>query len=77
MKKLNTIQKTFLYPTMITLIIMLITLLNWLLTAFFSLVFKTTITNVALSPIILIYICSGIGALYLCVNCSLYIDEEL
>lgn len=74
---MNPLKKLVLYPIVTTAIIMLITLCNWLLTAFFALIFDTTINNVALSPIILLYIGSGVATLYLCVLACQYIDEEL
>lgn len=74
---MNPLKKAFLYPIVITGIIMLVTLCNWLITAFFALVFDTTISDIALSPIILLYIGSGLATLYLCVSACQYIDEEL
>ena len=74
---MNPLKKLVLYPIVITAIIMLVTLCNWLLTAFFALVFDTTINNVASSPIILLYIGSGVATLYLCVFACQYIDEQL
>ncbi len=74
---MNPLKKLVLYPIVTTAIIMLITLCNWLLTAFFALIFDTTINNVALSPIILLYVGSGVATLYLCVSACEYIDIEL
>ena len=74
---MNPLKKLVLYPIVTTAIIMLITLCNWLLTAFFALIFDTTINNVALSPIILLYIVSSVATLYLCVLACEYIYEEL
>jgi len=74
---MNPLKKLVLYPIVITAIIMLVTLCNWLLTAFFALVFDTTIDNVASSPIILLYIVSSVAILYLCVSACQYIDDEL
>lgn len=74
---MNPLKKLVLYPIVTTAFIMLITLCNWLLTAFFALIFDTTINNVALSPIILLYIASGVATLYLCVSACEYIDIEL
>ena len=74
---MNPLKKLVLYPIVTTAIIMLITLCNWLLTAFFALIFDTTINNVALSPIILLYIVSSVATLYLCVSACQYIDIEL
>lgn len=74
---MNPLKKLVLYPIVTTAIIMLITLCNWLLTAFFALIFDTTINNVALSPIILLYVVSGVSTLYLCVSACQYIDEQL
>ncbi len=73
---MNPLKKLVLYPIVTTAIIMLITLCNWLLTAFFALIFDTTINNVALSPIVLLYAGSGLATLYLCVSACQYIDEE-
>lgn len=74
---MNFLKKLALYPIVITFIIMLVTLCNWLLTAFFALIFDTTINNVALSPIILLYIGSVVATLYLCISACNYINEEL
>lgn len=70
-------KKLILYPICITAIILLIILCDWLITAVLSLVFQTTIANVALSPIIFLYIVSGIGSIYLCAHCCEWIDENL
>jgi len=74
---MNPLKKLVLYPIVTTAIIMLVTLCNWLLTAFFALIFDTTINNVALSPIILLYIVSSVATLSLCVSACDYIDTEL
>ena len=74
---MNTIQKTLLYPIVATAIIILVTCLNWLLTAFFSFVFDTTLNDVACSPMVLVYLVSSLGTLYMIVNCFQYIDEKL
>ena len=74
---MNTLQKTMLYPIAGLIIIVLMTSLNWLLTAFFSIIFDTTINNVACSPIVIIYGASFIGTIYMVVNCCIYIDEKL
>lgn len=74
---MNPLKKLVLYPIVITAIIMLVTSCNWLLTAFFALIFDTTMNNVATSPIILLYIISGVATLYLCVTICQYIDEKL
>lgn len=70
-------KKLILYPIVATAMIILIIACNWCITAFIALVFQTTISNVALSPIILLYIGSGVATLYLCVNVCEYIDENL
>lgn len=72
---MNPLKKLFLYPIVVTAIIMLVILCNWLLTAFFAWIFDTTINDVALSPIILLYVGSGVAALYLCVSAFQYIEE--
>lgn len=74
---MNPLKKLVLYPIVTTAIIMLVTLCNWLLTAFFALVFDTTINNVASSPIVLLYVGSGVATLYLCVSACDYIDDNL
>lgn len=74
---MNPLKKLFLYPIVTTAIIMLVALCNWLLTAFFAWIFDTTINDVAFSPIILLYVGSGINAIYLCIVACKYIDEEL
>jgi len=74
---MNPLKKLLLYPIAITSIIILITCLNWVLTAFFSVIFSTTIESAALSPMIFIYVLSVIGTLYLIVSCCEYIDQKL
>ena len=71
------LEKLVLYPIVVTAIIMLITACNWLLTAFFALIFDTTMNNVASSPIILLYVVSSVATLYLCVLACQHIDSEL
>lgn len=70
-------KKLILYPICITAVIILVILCDWLITAVLALVFQTSIANIALSPIILLYIGSAVGALYLSVSCCQYIDENL
>lgn len=72
---MNPLKKLMLYPVVVTAVIILITLCNWLITAFFALVFDTTMNVVALSPIIVLYVGSGIATLFLCVTACQYIDE--
>ena len=74
---MNTLQKTMLYPIAGLIIIVLMTSLNWLLTAFFSVIFDTTINNIACSPMVILYAASFIGTIYMVVNCCIYIDEKL
>jgi hypothetical protein len=74
---MNTLQKTFLYPTIITGIIIFITCLNWILTKFFSIIFSISIEEAAISPMILLYVTSAVGCLYMIVICCQYIDEKL
>lgn len=74
---MNPLKKLVLYPIVVTAIIMLVTLCNWLLTAFFALIFDTTINNVVLSPIVILYVGSGVATLYLCVTACQYIAPEL
>lgn len=74
---MNPLKKLALYPIVLTAIIILIASCNWLITAFFALLFNTTINNVATSPIILLYMGSGIATLYLCVSACQYIDDKL
>lgn len=73
---MNPLKKLVLYPVVVTAIIMLVTLCNWLLTAFFALIFDTTIHHIALGPIILLYIGSGIATFYLCITACHYIDSD-
>ena len=74
---MNNLQKTILYPIVSTGVIILITCLDWFLTAFFSIIFDTTLANVAYSPMMFIYIISGIVTLYMIIFCCQYIDEKL
>lgn len=74
---MNPLKKLVLYPVAITVIIILITSCNWLITAFFALVFNTTLKDVANSPIILLYAVSIIASIYMSVSACQYIDEEV
>ncbi|HEY8362195.1 MAG TPA: hypothetical protein VIK77_04855 [Tissierellaceae bacterium] len=74
---MHPLKKLFLYPIAITAIIVLVTLCNWLLTAFFAWIFDTTMDNVASSPFVLIYIISTLSTLYLCIYACKYVDEDL
>lgn len=73
---MNELQKTILYPIIATAIIILITCLDWVLTAFFAFIFDTTLSNIALSPMILIYIVSAITTAYMVITCCEYINEK-
>lgn len=70
-------KKIILYPIVVTAMIILVIACNWCITAFLSLVFQTTISNIALSPIILFYLMSGVASLYLSVSACQHIDENL
>lgn len=74
---MNTLQKIMLYPIAGFIIIILMTSMNWLLTAFFSVIFDTTINNVACSPMVILYAVSFISTTYMIVNCCMYIDDKL
>lgn len=74
---MNPLKKLVLYPIVLTAIIILIASCNWLITAFFALLFNTTIENAATSPMILLYIGSIIATIYLCTTACQYIDEKL
>lgn len=74
---MNTLQKIMLYPIAGFIIIILMTSMNWLLTAFFSIIFDTTINNVACSPMVILYAVSFISTTYMIVNCCMYIDDKL
>ena len=74
---MNTLQKIMLYPIAGFIIIILMTSMNWLLTAFFSVIFNTTINNVACSPMVILYAVSFISTTYMIVNCCMYIDDKL
>ena len=73
---MNQIQKTFLYPLVSTAIIIVISLLNWVLTLFFALLFDTTIHKVTNSPMIIIYIVSFVVTIYSIVNVCQYIQNK-
>lgn len=73
---MNPLKKLALYPVVITVVIILITSCNWLVTAFFALIFDTTLHDVANSPIILLYAVSIIASIYMSVSACQYIDER-
>ena len=74
---MNALKKTFLFPIVITAIIVVNTFLCWLLTAFFAKIFSVEIGVAAASPMVLIYIVAFVGSLYMIVYACHYIDEEL
>jgi hypothetical protein len=74
---MNKFIKLLLYPTSATLIIVLMTCLDWLLTAFFSAIFDVEMKILANSPIIIFYVLSFLGSCYIIITCFQYIDEEL
>jgi hypothetical protein len=74
---MNKLKKTFILPILAVSIIILMTSLMWLLTAFFSLIFQCTIAEVAASPMILIYIFFTIGTIYMILESFKYVDEKL
>jgi hypothetical protein len=75
--KMNTIQKTLLYPIVSTGIIIIISSLNYLLTLFFVYLCNSTIDNISgNSPMILVYIVSFIFTIYAIINCCQYISEK-
>lgn len=73
---MNPIKKLILYPLVITGTIILVASLNWLLTAFFALMFDVTISVAAKSPLILLYILSTIATAYLSICICQHIDEK-
>jgi hypothetical protein len=74
---MNPLQKTFLFPIVITAIIVVNTCLCWLLTAFFAKIFSVEIAVATASPMVLIYIFALIGSIYMMVYACQYIDEEI
>jgi uncharacterized protein with PQ loop repeat len=74
---MNALKKTFLFPIVITAIIVVNTCLCWLLTAFFAKIFSVEIGVAAVSPMVFIYIVAFVGSLYMIVYACQYIDEEL
>ena len=74
---MNKLKKVFLYPIMSVVVIMLITVLDWILTAFFALIFDTTISNIASGPMLFVYAISFVVMIYMIVEVCDYIDQEL
>jgi hypothetical protein len=74
---MNNLKKVFLYPIMGVGVIMLITVLNWILTAFFALIFDTTMLNLASGPMLFMYAISFVVMIYMIVEVCNYIDQEL
>jgi uncharacterized protein with PQ loop repeat len=74
---MNALKKTFLFPIVITAIIVVNTCLCWLLTAFFAKIFSVEIGVAADSPMVLIYIIALIGSIYTIVYACQYIDEKI
>jgi len=74
---MNPLLKLFLYPVVTIVIIMLVTGCNWLLTAFFALIFDVKMVEVVNSPFVFFYVLSGFGTLYLIVDSFCYIENQL
>lgn len=70
-------KKIILYPIVVTIIIILVIACNWCITAFLALIFQTTISNIACSPFVLLYLVSIFATIYLCVNACEHINENL
>ena len=74
---MNKLKKTFLYPIISVIVIMLVTLLDWILTAFFALIFDTTMLNIASGPMLFMYAITFVVMIYMIVEVCDYIDQEL
>lgn len=70
-------KKIILYPIVVTAIIILVITCNWCVTAFLALILQVSISNVALSPIVILYLISGVSTLYLSVSACQHIYENL
>lgn len=70
-------KKIFLYPIVVTAIIILIIGCNVVITAAFALAFNTTMANVVFSPILVLYAVSGFCALYLSGEACMEIYKKL
>ena len=62
---------------MSVVVIMLVTVLDWILTAFFALIFDTTMLNIASGPMLFVYAISFVVMIYMIVEVCDYIDQEL
>jgi len=74
---MKNLMKLFLYPLLSIAVIAFVVLLDYGLTWFFSWIFNCSIHDVACSPMMLIYICSGVAIMYLIVNVCQIIHQEL
>jgi hypothetical protein len=72
---MNIYLKSILYPVAVLSIFVIVIILDYLLTFFFSLVFNTTIGNVANSPMVVIYVISVIYILYASINVCQSIEK--
>lgn len=72
---MKTIYKTLLYPIVALIIIILMSGICWLLTAFFAMLFSTDISTVVNSPIILLYVIAMFGVLYMTITCFQAIEK--
>lgn len=70
-------KKVVLYPLAVTAIIIVVIACNWCITAFLALVLETTRENVACSPIIVLYIISLFGIIFLSTKACEEIDCKL
>ena len=75
---MNKLKKVLLYPTLSTMVIMLMSVLNWILISFFAIMFDTTMSNMASNAgIIFVYVLSFVVMIYMIVEVCDYIDQEL
>jgi hypothetical protein len=75
---MNKLKKVLLYPTLSTIVIMLMSVLNWILIAFFAIMLDTEMSIVANSgPIVIIYVVSILSTIHLIKEVCQYVSDEL
>lgn len=69
-------KKIFMYPIVVTAIIILMIGCNVAITAAFAVAFNTTMANVVYTPIMLLYVISGFCSLYLATEVCIEISKK-
>lgn len=73
---MNKLTKLFLYPLIVFSITVAVVFLSWTLTAILALAINCTMAEIALSPMIMVYVAIFIALIYLIVEACIQIDNN-